>query len=76
VAKRTDRTKVVILTQEYRIEGEIALVAGARLTDWIIDANQFLAVTNAEVTDHVGREILSAPFLNVNKDRIEMLVPM
>jgi Family of unknown function (DUF6812) len=73
--KREDRTRVVLLTENYRIVGDIALVAGARLTDFITEAKGFIAVVDAEVTDHSGREILSAPFVNVNRDRVEVLVP-
>lgn len=73
--QREDRTRVVILTSSYRITGEIALTAGARLTDYIVDAKQFVAVANAEVTTHTGREILRAPFMNVHRDHIEIIVP-
>lgn len=72
---REDRTRVVILTRTYRVTGEVALTAGARLTDYIVDAKQFLAVINAEVTTHSGREVLRAPFLNVHRDHIEIIVP-
>lgn len=48
---REDRYKVVILTATCRIEGEIARYPGARLTDYLVEANSFLAVTSASITD-------------------------
>jgi Family of unknown function (DUF6812) len=75
VTSRDDRTKVVILTEHYRITGEIALASGARLTDYLAEAAKFFAVVNAEVTDHLGREILSSSFLNVNREHVEVIVP-
>jgi len=75
VTKRDDRTRVIILTDSYKIIGELHLVAGARLTDYLTEAKSFIAVTDAQVTDHSGREIMSAPFVNVNRDRVEVIVP-
>lgn len=73
--QRDDRTRVTILTASYKIHGEIALTAGARLTDYIVDAKNFIAVAEAEVLTHSGREVVRAPFLNVNRDLIEVLIP-
>ena len=50
-----DKTEVVMCTSEYRIRGKISLVPGARLTDFIVDANQFIAVTDVEVRDIQGK---------------------
>jgi hypothetical protein len=75
VSKRDDKTRVILLSENYRIEGDVHLVAGARLTDYLTEAKAFIAVTNAHVTDHSGREVLSAPFVNVNRDRVEVIVP-
>jgi hypothetical protein len=71
------RTKVTILTGTYRIKGYIDLIPGARLTDYIIEAKDFVAVTNAEVWESVlgGRQVLSAPFINVNRDCIQIVTP-
>lgn len=75
MSKRDDRTRVTLLSENYRIVGDVHLVAGARLTDYLTEAKSFIAVTNATVTDHSGREVLSAPFVNVNRDRVEVIVP-
>jgi hypothetical protein len=69
------RTRVVILAGSYRIKGEIELVPGARITDYMLDAKEFFAVTKAEVWDLEGRRIFSAPFLNVSRDQVVIVAP-
>ena len=71
----TDKTEVLIFTDNYRIRGKIALVPGARLTDYMLDAKPFIAAIAVEVQDKGGNLILKAPFLNINRDHIEMIVP-
>ena len=73
--EQTDKTKVVILTKNYRIKGNISLYSNARLTDYIVEAKPFVAVTDAEVMDINGNLIFNASFLNVQKDHIEIIVP-
>ncbi len=70
-----DTTHVVILTKNFRIEGEISLYHGGRLTDYMNKAKQFIAVTNAKVTDHGGKELTSGSFLNLNLNEIEVIIP-
>jgi hypothetical protein len=69
------RTRVVILAGTYRIKGEIELVPGARITDYMLDAKEFFAITKAEVWDLEGRKIFSAPFLNVSRDQVVVVAP-
>ena len=70
-------TKVTILTSTYRIRGYIDLVPGARITDYMTEAKDFIAVTNAEVWELTvgGRQVTSAPFINVSRDHIEVILP-
>ncbi len=77
MAADESRTKVTILTGAYRIKGYIDLLPGARLTDYIVEAKDFVALTNAEVYEAVlgGRQILTAPFINVNRDHIQIVTP-
>lgn len=72
-----NRTKVTIFTGTYRIKGYIELLPGARLTDYIIEAKDFVALTNAEVYEAIlgGRQVLTAPFINVNRDHIQIVTP-
>jgi hypothetical protein len=69
------KTRVMILAGPYRIKGEIELVPGARITDYMLDAKAFFAVTRAEVWDLEGRKIFSAPFLNVSRDQVVVVAP-
>jgi hypothetical protein len=71
------KTKVTILTSSYRIKGHIDLLPEARVTDYMAEARDFIAVTNAEVWELQvgGRQVLSAPFINVSRDHIEVILP-
>ena len=71
------RTRVTILTGSYRIKGYIDLLPGARLTDYIVEAKSFVAVTEAEVWELSigGRQILAAPFIDVSKEHIQVVMP-
>jgi len=72
-----EKTKVTILTSSYRIKGYIDLVPGARITDYMAEAREFIAVTNAEVWELQvgGRQVLSAPFINVSRAHVEIILP-
>ena len=77
MAENDNRTKVTILTGTYRIKGYIELLPGARVTDYMTEARDFIAVTDAEVWDLQlgGRQIIAARFLNVSRDHIEVITP-
>ena len=68
------RKKVVILTDTYRIKGYIELQPGSRMTDYMLSAKEFIAVTDAEVwtLDGTGL-VLSAQFVDVRLDQIEVV---
>ncbi len=71
------RTRITILTSTYRIKGFIDLLPGARLTDYIVEAKSFVAVTDAEVWELAigGRQVLTAAFIDVNKEHIQIVMP-
>ena len=69
------RTRVVILAGSYRIKGDVELVPGARITDYMLEAKEFFAVTEAEVWDLEGRKILMAPFINVCRSHVVVVMP-
>jgi hypothetical protein len=75
MAEGDSRSRVVILAGAYRIKGEIELMAGARMTDYMLDSKAFLAVTHAEVWDLEGRKIFAAPFLNVSRSQVVVIAP-
>jgi hypothetical protein len=72
-----ERTKVTIFTSTYRVRGFIELVPGARISDFMAESRDFIAVTKAEVWELQpgGRQVASAPFLNVSRDHIEIILP-
>ena len=71
------KTKVTILTGSYRIKGYIELIPGARVTDFLTDSKEFIAVTDAEVWELAigGRQILAAPFMNLSRAHIQIVTP-
>ncbi len=71
------RTKITIFTGSYRIKGYIDLIPGARVTDYMTEAKPFIAVTDAEVWELEvgGRQLMSAPFLNVSREHIQVIAP-
>ncbi len=77
MAEGDNRTKVTILTGSYRVKGYIDLIPGARLTDYLREARDFIAVTDAEVWELAigGRQLMSAPFLDVNREHIQIITP-
>ena len=71
----SDKSKVTILTKDFRIEGDIDLIPGARLTDFMNEAKKFMVVTNAMVADHSGKELFKGKFINVSVENIEIVLP-
>lgn len=71
-----DTTKVVLLTGNYRVTGSIELLPGARVTDFLDEAKDFIALTEVEVWDLNGRLLLSSGFMNINRDKIELIMPV
>jgi len=71
------KTKVTIFTATYRVKGYIDLLPGARITDFMAEAKDFIAVVNAEVWElHPGgRQVAAAAFLDVSRDHIEIILP-
>ena len=77
MADHDSRTKVTIFTDAYRIKGYIDLLPGSRMTDFMASAREFIAVTEAEVWELEvgGRQLISAPFLDVSRHHIQVIAP-
>lgn len=75
MTKYENKTKVTILTGSYRVKGYIDLLPGARVTDYLHEAKEFVVVMEAEVyeAEVAGRQVLTAPFINVNRNHIEIV---
>lgn len=68
--------KVIILTHNYRVVGKVYIKKGARLTDMVCEARQFIAVAAAQVWERQsGNNLLQAGFINVSRDEIEIILP-
>lgn len=69
------RTKVTILTGAYRIKGYIHLFPNSRVTDYMNESKDFIAVTGVEVWEVDGRQVFSTPFINVSRNQIQIVTP-
>lgn len=70
-----DKTTVRILTDQFVITGEISMFSDTRLTDYIISAHDFIAVTNAKVRTIEGQALFDSDFLDIRKEKIVIIVP-
>lgn len=75
MATNDTKTKVTILTESYRITGYIDLLPGARVTDFMHESKEFVVVMDAVVceSDAAGRQVLVAPFVDVNRNHIQIV---
>ena len=72
----SDNTKLTVFANGFRISGYGSVLPGARITDYMNDAKEFIAITDASVWDMKdGRKLLSTSFLNVNRGNVEFVVP-
>lgn len=71
-----DMSPVILLTSHYTIKGNIGLMPGVRLTDYMNETKDFIAVTQADVFDRSsGEKFLSSGFVNVQRCNIEVVIP-
>jgi len=72
----SNRTKFTVLADSFHIKGHSSVLPGARVTDYLNKAGDFIALTNAEVWQvGTGRKLMSAPFISINRGHIEIIVP-
>ena len=69
------KTRIVVMMGNYRITGSIDLIPGARVTDYLMECKDFMAVTDAEVWDSNGRKMMTSSFMNINRNRIDLITP-
>jgi hypothetical protein len=70
-------TRVVILTPDYRIEGELHVSPGGRVLDEVNKGKPFLPLTKVAVYGITGKKPLTTrDFLAVNKSSIVMISPV
>jgi hypothetical protein len=75
---KKNKLTITIFTENHKMVGEIHLLPAHRLTDFMNKPDQmFLAVTNVDICDLSGKEIVSnVDFLSINKNHITMLYPL
>ncbi|MDI6892042.1 MAG: hypothetical protein QMD08_03480 [Actinomycetota bacterium] len=76
----TQKTKmrVVICTSLYRVEGDMYLVPGSRLTDIVnVKTKDFFPITDAKILSPIEDEVLyTLDFVAVNREEIIMIFPL
>lgn len=66
---------VVVLTDTFRIEGNLGIFSGVRLTDYMNESKSFIPITDATVKDLSGRQIMKTALINVKKESIQLVIP-
>ncbi|MGA2938826.1 MAG: hypothetical protein ABSF52_17250 [Syntrophobacteraceae bacterium] len=69
------KQKIRIFTRQFEIAGDLHIYSGARLTDFMNESKDFISVTDVEVRRPADGKLISAKFLNVRKDVIEIILP-
>jgi len=73
-----DKTRCVIIAAGWRIEGDMHILAGSRLTDSLNSRSKdFIALTDAVVSDvATGQEIHRPKYLAINRVAIAVIFPL
>jgi len=66
---------VKIWTDSFIITGEIDTLRDERLTDYIRENKDFIAVTQVKVSDKTEKDLSRPPFLTVSPRHIEIILP-
>jgi hypothetical protein len=76
---KKEKIRVEIFTNLHRIEADLHVFAGARLTDIMQsrETSSFFALTNVVVFDVTGsNELFRADFIDINRTHIIMVRPL
>jgi uncharacterized RmlC-like cupin family protein len=73
-----DKIRVMVCTSLYRIEGEMYVLPGSRLTDIMnVKAKDFIPITNAVFRHPYDNKVFSkSSFTVINRDSILMIFPV
>jgi len=69
------KTRIIILMNGLRLTGSIDLLPGVRISDYLVECREFMAITDAEVWNLEGRKLLASTFLDVNRQHVDMILP-
>jgi len=75
MASSEGSTDVMIWTDHFQISGKIAHFPDMRLTDYLNESNEFLAVTEATVKSLDMKTEFTASFLNIQRSKVEVVIP-
>lgn len=71
-----EKIKVIIITAQMRLQGDMHVVPGGRLLDEINKEREFLPVTDVTIYDVQGENIIDTlEFIAVNKHLILLIAP-
>lgn len=73
-----DTVRVMIITKDHRIEGEMYILEGSRLTDALNSKGKdFYAITDAKIWRVADETLLASPsYLAVARDAIAAIFPV
>lgn len=73
-----DKVRIMVIVGRFRIEGDIHILVGSRLTDALNSkAKDFFAITNARIRGLENETVLYEPaYIAVNRDSIACLFPL
>ncbi|MBE0476639.1 MAG: hypothetical protein IBX62_06045 [Coriobacteriia bacterium] len=73
-----DKVRVVVITEHYRIEGDMHVLAGSRLTDSLNSkVKEFLAVTDAKLWNARDGELMyETSYIAINRGAIDAIFPV
>lgn len=73
-----DKVRVVVITEHYRVEGNMHVLAGSRLTDALNSkSKEFLAVTEAKLWNiREGDLMYETPYIAINRSAIDAIFPI
>ncbi len=75
---KKDTVRVMIITKDHRIEGEMHILEGARLSDSLNSKNKdFYAITNASIYRVEDERLVASPqFIAVSREGITAIFPI
>lgn len=69
------KTKVTVLTSTYKIKGTIELIHGARMTDYMAESREFIAMTDVQIWELGDRHVMNTPLINVSRQHVQIITP-
>ena len=68
-------TEAIFYTAKHVVSGKVNLLPGARLTDFMREAKDYLVVADVTVSMHDGTKLFDAEFIDLLRSSVEIAVP-